>query len=357
MKHITIVGDPASAGRALGSAYKDTLERIIWGEALAGLAGTGSGAPSRRMLRLIQADFPDEYAYIEALADGAILDVTRFFDMYSLELGWTFGPVPPVISFMTALPRADGDRTDTGTPALGVIIDAPPPLFPMASLITRRPQRGYAWIELGFVPFSGAFLGINERGLALALGLKPTEGDGEGVMPVSLSVRRALSDCSNVRDAASLLTETPRGASGFVSMADTLAALILEFTPDAAQLRTPQEAAPIFTAQHFLAPGMMGRDIPHAETYPDDAPEGLRYRRIYESSERRFDAAHTALSVTHPLTGRDLTDLLADTGTGLTTDGPHYQTLAGAVLLPRRASIFLSTWEDAGAYTRYGLND
>ncbi|MBN1882132.1 MAG: hypothetical protein JW885_08160 [Deltaproteobacteria bacterium] len=356
MRHITLAGDPESAGRTLGGIYKDTLERIIWGGTLSGLPGLGNSALSRNMLGYIHARLSDEYSHIEALADGAILDVTRLSDMFSLELGRAFGPVPPIISLMAAVPRADGERTDNGTPALGVIIDTVPVLFPMASLITRRPDRGHAWIELDFVPFSGAFFGINEKGLALALGLKPTEGDGEGVIPPSLSVRRALARCTNVRDAASLLMEAPRGASGFVSLADMHTAMILEFTPNAAEIRTPNIAAPIITAQHFLAPGMMARDIPHDETFPADAPAALRYRRMYESSERRFNAAHTILSTTPPPTGWDLMGLFSNEGSGLITNGPYYQTFTSAVLIPRRASIFLSTREDPGAYTRYGLN-
>ena len=356
MRLITLTGNSESAGRALGGAYKDTMEQIVWGEALAGLPAPENAALPRNMLRQIQSDAPDEYIFIEAMADGAILDVSRLFDMFSLELGRAFGPFPPVISLMVCLPRYNGDRADTGTPALGVVVDAPPVLHPMASLITRRPEGDSSWIEFGFVPFAGSFLGINEKGLALALGLKPCEGDGEGVIPPSLSIRRALARCSNANDAAALLMETSRGSSGFVALADTHTSLILEFTPDAAEIRAPDDAAPIIAAQHFMAPGMKSRDIPHDETYPADAPETLRYKRMYESSERRFQAAHDIMTGGKSLTGRDLTDLLNDEGTGLTADGPYYHTLTCAVLIPRRASLFLSTREDAGTYTRYGLN-
>jgi hypothetical protein len=277
--------------------------------------------------------------------------------MFSLELGRTFDLMPPVISVMVCLPRYNGDRNNTGTPTLGVVVDTPPLLHPMASLITRRPDMGLSWIELGFVPFSGAFLGINEKGLALALGLKPFEGDGEGVIPPSLTIRRALAHCSNAHDAAELLIETSRGSSGFASLVDTNTALIVEFTPNAAEIRTPDDTASVIAAQHFMAPGMKSRDIPHDETYPADAPELLRYKRVYESSERRFEAACNVMTGEKSLTGRDLTDLLLGGDAGLTANGPHYHTLCSAVLIPRRASVFLSTREDAGAYTRYGLND
>jgi len=357
MRHITLTGGIESAGRTLGGVYKDTMERIVWGDAPAGLPGTCGAGISRNMMRRIHTDMPDDHAFIEALADGAILDISRLFGMFSLELGRSFGPTPPVISVMVCLPRFNGDRTDTSTPTLGVIVDTVPTLHPTASLITRRPDEGPSWIELCFVPFAGSFLGINEKGLALALGLKPFEGDGEGVIPLSLSVRRALSQCSSAHDAATLLMETSRGSSGFAGIADKNTALILEFTPDAAELRTPDDAPSIIAAQHFLAPGMMNRDIPHDETYPSDAPVPLRYRRIYESSERRFEAVHDIMTEQKPLTGRDLTDIFNDKNTDLIMDGPYYHTLASAVLIPRRASVFLSTREDAGSFTRYGLND
>ena len=357
MRHITLIGNPESAGRTLGGIYKDTMEQIVWSGALSGLPELESAALSRNMLRYIHANLPDEYSHIEALADGAILDVTRLFDMFSLELGRAFGPVPPVISLMVCLPRYNGDQTDNSTPALGVIVDTPPVLHPMASLITHRPDGGPSWIELGFVPFAGSFLGINEKGLALVLGLKPFEGNGEGALPLSLSVRRALARCANAKDAASLLIETSRGASGFAGIADKNTALILEFTPDAAESWTPDDDAPIIAAQHFLASGMMSRDIPHDETYPDNAPEALRYKRMYESSERRFDTARDIMIEKKPSTGRDLTDLLHDGGAGLSTNGPYYHTVCSAVLIPRRASVFLSTRENTGAFTRYGLND
>lgn len=357
MRLITLIGSSESAGRSLGGVYKDTMEQIVWGEALAGLPAPENAAPSRNMLRQIHSDAPDEYLFIKAMADGAILDVSRLFDMFSLEMGRAFGPVPPVISVMVCLPRHNGDKNDTSTPALGVVVDAPPMLHSMASLITHRPEGGPSWIELGFVPFSGSFLGINEKGLAMALGLKPFEGYGEGVIPPSLSIRKALARCSNAHDAASLLMETSRGSSGFAGIADTHTSLILEFTPDAAEIRAPDDTAPAIAAQHFMAPGMKGRDIPHDETYQADAPETLRYKRVYESSERRFQAAHDVMTGEKSPTGRDLTDMLNDTSAGLVMNGPYYHTLASAVLIPRRASVFISTHEDAGAYTRYGLND
>lgn len=357
MRLITLTGSSESAGRSLGGAYKDTMEQIVWGEALAGLPAPENAALSRNMLHQIQSDAPDEYLFIKAMADGAILDVSRLFDMFSLELGRAFGPFPPVISLMVCLPQYNGDRTDTGTPALGVVVDAPPVLHPMASLITHRPERDSSWIELGFVPFAGSFLGINEKGLALALGLKPFEGYGGGVIPPSLSIRRALARCSNAHDAASLLMETSRGSSGFAGISDTHTALILEFTPDAAEIREPDDASPVIAAQHFLAPGMKSRDIPHDETYPADAPETLRYKRMYEFSERRFQAAHDVMTGEKSLAGRDLTDMLNDTSPGLVMNGPYYHTLCSAVLIPRRASVFISTHEDAGAYTKYGVND
>ena len=357
MKHISLTGDSKSMGRTLGGAYKDTMERIIWGEALSGIPDTGRTALSQNMLRHIRSDFPDDYSFIEALADGAILDVTRFPTMFSLELGRVFGPVPPATSLMVCLPRYNGDRTDNSTPALGVILDTPPALHPMAFVITGRPDKGLAWIELGFVPFAGSFFGINEKGLALALGLKPFEGNGEGVLPLSLSIRRALSRCSNVNDAVLLLMETARGSSGFVGCADTNTAMILEFTPDAAERRTTDGTFPIFATQHFLAPGMMSRDIPHDETYPYNAPETLRYKRIYETSERRFNAAHKIMTGKPLLTGRDLTDILIEKKSELAINGPYYHTVCSAVLIPRRASMFLSKQVDSGSYSRYGLND
>jgi hypothetical protein len=151
--------------------------------------------------------------------------------------------------------------------------------------------------------------------------------------------------------------ETPRGASGVVALADRNTTLMVEFTPRAAEIRTPEDGAPLIAAQHFLSPGMMCRDIPHDDTYPGNAPEGLRWTRIYESSEQRFAAAHARTAGKDGFTGRDMTDLLSDTDAELTAVGPLYRTLASAVLLPRRASLFLSTDENPGAFTRYGLND
>jgi|GEM_PF-1811704 len=357
MRHITLAGDFESTNRTLGVAYKDTLERIIWGEALSGLPSRKNRALLRIMERRFHADFSDEYARIQALGEGAILDETRLLEMFSLELGCSFGLMPPIRTLTMGLPRHNGDPTDNSTPALGVVLDALPPLHPMASLITRRHDDEFSRIELGFVPFFGPFLGINDRGLALALSLKPTEVGGEGIVPVSLATGRALDRCSNVHDAAALLMETHRGASGIIALADKDATLVVEFTPAAAEIRTPEEEAPIIAAQHFLSPGMMSRDIPHDETYPADAPETLRYTRIFEPSERRFTAAHTCMAGKSGFTGRDLTDLLADADSGLTTDGPLYRTLACAVLLPRRTSLFLSTEENTGTFTRYGLND
>jgi hypothetical protein len=212
-------------------------------------------------------------------------------------------------------------------------------------------------MELAFVPFHGAFFGINEKGLALALGLKPCAGGAAPVIPASQAIRRALCRTTTARDAASLIEETPRGASGCVAVADKESCLVLEFTPDAVEIRSSEDTRPIIAAQHFLAPQMMCRDIPHDDTYPGDAQEGLRWTHIYESSERRFTAARDILHAKRPVTGRDLTDMLTDDTAGLAVDGPYYHTLLSAVLLPRRGSIFLSTREDAGAYTRYALND
>jgi len=332
-------GEKATIGVDEGKAYRDALEKIIWGGAITDIYSSTPKVDPAVFRRAIADALPEQGKRIEAICRGAGLDSSDLVSIWSRELGVTFSLFPPATGLIIALAY---DRFSEGVPALGINIDIPVFLLPF--IVARRfhPRGSYYHIELSLITMAGALAGINDHGLGAALCLKPFEGDGSGTIPLSLIIREVLHRCKDARGALRLIESIGRGASGTIVIVDTYSIIIVEVTPkslEAHEIRSGFHVAP----GHFLLPTMMGRDLPHETTWPLTAPSELIGRRVYETSEQRLDRAWETIDSRKGWDSQSLGDVLLDREKEICVSSGFYKTSASALIIPAKKTLFHCT--------------
>ncbi len=322
-----------------GKAYRDALEKIIWGGAITDVYSATPNIDPAVFRRGLSSFLPDEEERIEGICRGAVLDPADLLPIWSREMGVTFSLVPPATALIAALAC---DRFAEGVCALGVNIDIPVFLVPF--LVARRyhPKGLYFHVELSLITMAGALAGINDHGLGAALCLKPFEGDGRGSIPLSLIVREVLRRCRDVRGALRLIESMSRGASGTIVVADAYSVMVVEVTPNSLEAREIKSGFHVAPG-HFLLPAMMGRDIPHETTWPPTAPSELIGKRVYEVSELRLDNAWEMIEPKKVWDSQGLGNLLLDREREVRISSGFYKTSASVVMIPAKKTLFHCT--------------
>jgi hypothetical protein len=339
MTVLLFAGEKNAIGIDEGKAYRDALEKIIWGGAITDIYSSTPRVDPSVFGRNLSAILPDEGRRIEGICRGAVLDPADLLSIWSQELGVTFSLVPPATALIAGLGY---DRFSEGVPAIGVNIDIPVFLLPF--LVARRyhPAGAYFHVELSLITMAGALAGINDHGVGAALCLKPFEQDGKGTMPLSLVVREVLRRCRDVRGALKVIESMPRGASGTVVVADACSVMVAEVTPGSLESREIRGGFHVATG-HFLLPTMMGRDIPHITDWPQTAPSELIGKRIYETGERRLEGASDKIEEKNVWDSQGLGDLLLDRDREIRISSGFYKTSASAVMIPAKKTLFHCT--------------
>jgi hypothetical protein len=332
-------GEKKAIGIEEGKAYRDALEKIIWGGAITDIYSATPKIDPAVFKRGLSAFLPDEAERIEAICRGAVLDPADLLPIWSRELGVTFSLFPPATALIAALGY---NRFTEGVPALGVNIDLPVFLLPF--LVERRyhPRGLYYHVELSLITMAGALAGINDHGVGAALSLKPFENDGSGPMPLSLIIREVLRHCRDCRGALRLIESMPRGASGTIVIADAYSIMVIEVTPKSLEAREIKSGFHVATG-HFLLPTMMGHDLPHDTNWPPTAPSELIGKRVYEVSERRMNRTWEMIEERKVWDSQGLGDLLLDRDREIRLSSGFYKTSASALMIPAKKTLFHCT--------------
>lgn len=348
---LSLKGDTKTRGVEEGKRLRETLEKVIWGGSLRGLVSENT-FKSARLKKGVNTHLPDEYEWIEAVGSGALVDQEELYQLYAMELGQNFRLTPPITALVLCLPS---DDRDIGPPSIGVNLDAPYFLHPLIILREVHPAFGLSRIEVSFITSAGVFLGINESGLSLALSLKPFERDGAGYLPTSLVIREALKRCKDTTSAVRLISESPRGTSGIISLVDTKNSLVMEVTPKSYAIREIKKGGFFASAQHFLGSKMMAKDIPHDKIHPNSSPPELSGKRIYSDSERRIKAAYDLFKNKKSRDTQTLPKILLSEKEGIYLSHGYYKTVISAVLTPKRKSIYLKNSKSEDGYKLYEI--
>jgi hypothetical protein len=339
MNVLSFSGEKKAVGAEEGRAYRDSLEKIIWGGAIPDIYSSNPRVDPAAFKRDISARLPDEGERIEAICRGAVLDPADLMPIWSTELGVTYSLFPPVTALIAALAY---DRFADGMPAVAVNIDVPVFLLPFLMVRKYHPAGSFGHVDISLVTMVGALAGVNDQGLGAALSLKPFEGDGSGTMPLSLVVREVLRRAKDTRGAFRIIESMPRGASGTVVVADAYSVIVVELTPRALEAREVTSGFHVAPG-HFLLPSMMGRDLPHQTTWPDTAPSELIGKRVYETSERRIDRTCETLDSLKTWDSQSLGNVLLDREKEIRISSGFYKTSASALIIPAKKTLFFVT--------------
>jgi hypothetical protein len=350
MTTLTFEGDARTIGIEEGRAYRDCLERIIWGGAIPGILSEGEKVDPGLFGRALASALPNEWGRIEAICGGAVLNPPDLLSIYARELGVTFRLSPPTTALIAALSH---DRYEGGIPAVGVNIDAPIFLSPFITTRKFYPRAGFSRIEVSLISMAGTLSGLNDQGLAAALSLKPYEGGKGGFLPLSLIVREVLRKCRDAKAALRLIGSFVPGASGTIVLADSYSIMIVEMTPTSLEAREFKSGSLVHTA-HFLLPTMMPLDLPHRTTYPQSSPSELIGKRLYEQSEKRLDRAFELIEGRKQWDAGGLGEVLSDCDSEVCLSSGFYKTCVSLVLLPAQKTVFVSA-QKKGKFTRIFL--
>ncbi len=336
---LTFEGDARTIGIEEGRAYRDSLERIIWGGAIPDIPSEGAKVDPELFKRALASALPHEWGRIEAICRGAVLDPTGLLSIYARELGVAFHFSPPTTALIAALSH---DRFEGGSPAVGVNIDTPIFLSPFITTRKYHPRSGFSRIEVSLISTAGALAGLNDQGLAAALSLKPYEGTKGGFLPLSLIVREVLVKCKDAKAGLRLIGSLARGASGTIVLTDIYSIVVAEMTPTSLEAREFKNNFHIHTA-HFLLPTMMPLDLPHRTTYPEASPSELIGKRVYEQSEKRLDRAFELIDARKQWDAGGLGEVLSDRESEICLSSGFYKTCISLLLLPAQKTVFVST--------------
>lgn len=165
---------------------------------------------------------------------------------------------------------------------------------------TVRPDRGLAWLSVGWAGLAGAVTGMNEAGLWVSINAGESSGQGTVGRPIILVAREILQSCRTIAEAEAIL----RAAPVFVSEAVLLAsgpearAVVVELGPTGCAVRGMEDDR-LVLANHFLAPRW--------------ASDPANRRRLAEgTSPRRHARALELLEARRSQTPATLLDLLRD---------------------------------------------
>ena len=256
---LLVEGCPEDLGRQQARLTADVAKRLLdFPRALVALMGRHAEwnqflTKAEQLFDRFPADHRRE---LEAYAEAAGIDRGRLLAMNTLmDVYGGFG-----CSSLIAEP----DRSTTGSPIFGRNLD----IFSLGVLqkyslvVVYRPQGKHAFVSIGFPGVLGAFSGMNERGLALALHgvFRSDDGsphsDPKGIACTML-LRQVLEECATVAQAEELLRRSRHTTVLSVVLCDRTAGAVAEVGPGGVAVRRASGGICACT-NHFRA----GRNLP-----------------------------------------------------------------------------------------------
>jgi len=133
-------------------------------------------------------------------------------------------------------------------PALGV-------LDTYHCILVVKPKGKHAFLSIGYPGLVGVISGMNDAGLTVATldvyesGDDSPYFDSTGV-PLALTYRRILEECTTVAEAEKILQESKRTTYMNLAVSDTKSAAVFELTPENVGVRTPEKSV-LSCTNHF----------------------------------------------------------------------------------------------------------
>jgi isopenicillin-N N-acyltransferase-like protein len=159
------------------------------------------------------------------------------------------------------------ERSKSGGPLFGRNFDFPAlgTLQQFTMVIVCKPKGKHAFASVNFPGLVGVHSGMNDQGLAIAVLDIPETADGSprinlAAVPMILSFRRILEECSTVEEAEAILRATPRTTLLSLSVCDRTHAALFELTPKNVHRREPEDHVLIST-NHFRTEGLATKTV------------------------------------------------------------------------------------------------
>ncbi len=149
------------------------------------------------------------------------------------------------------------ERSTSGEMLFGRNFDFPPleVLDKFSCVFIVRPEDRHAFVSIGYPGMIGVVSGMNDAGLAVATLDVYSSADGSPMfnpqgVPLALTFRRILEECTTVAEAETLLKETPRTTWMNLAVSDAKTAAVFEITPHTVGVRGPEDAV-LACTNHF----------------------------------------------------------------------------------------------------------
>jgi isopenicillin-N N-acyltransferase like protein len=230
----------------LSTYFKSLLQAHKLDKALPALTFT-----SNSLLKRFPPDYRKE---LEAI----LVDYSSYRDLIVIaNTLWDMGKLEGCSAFII-----EPAHSKTGAPIFGRNFDFPSlgTLHQFSMVVVCRPKGKQAFASITFPGMVGVFSGMNEKGLAVAVLDIPETADGSPrinptAVPMILSFRRILEECSTVEEAEVILRGTPRTTLLSLAVCDRTHAAIFELTPKNVHRRASEDGVCIST-NHFRTPGL-----------------------------------------------------------------------------------------------------
>ena len=148
---------------------------------------------------------------MQGIADGAGVDLPTILFTQMLE----------VLIGCTAVAFSQ-DRTTTSETIMAKNFDYVPFLATFNFVCETRPTEGYRTLGFKMAPLPGMYDGMNEYGLAVAYNLTRSTDKPDVFVPTGILLQEMLETCSNVNEAANMITQSKRGGHDcLVTLADS----------------------------------------------------------------------------------------------------------------------------------------
>ena len=212
-------------------------------------------------------------------------------------------------------------------------------------LRVSHPQGGISSVEITFDFMAGSFVGLNERGILVAINPVFTqEGEGSGPLLTTV-VQRVLESCENIECALSQLAEFDYPYAANVLVAGDSNVYVMEISISRKKLLKPNGRYVILT-NHFLSEEMTPLNLGEDVLYQKSSFHALQGKSIMRSSRERYERAEELLMRKEKLTVEDAVTLLKDHGkdfipsySTICAHAEGFGTVFSTVLLPTQGTV------------------
>lgn len=259
---VTLSGTPEEIGEQMGSLMRNAGPGVAkYFKDLLKKNNLESKWPFLvKMANLMYMRFPADYRKeLEAGAKAADMDLD------TVIVGNTFWDISRLMGCSAVI--VEPARSTTGSLILGRNFDFPTMgmLDQYSVVVVCKPKGKHAFVSVGFPGLIGCVSGMNDSGLTIATLEVHTTGDGSPKinltgLPMPLTFRRILEDCTTVAEAEKILRAANRTTYMNLIVCDRNGGVVFEMTPKQVVVRKPVDSL-CFCTNHFRTDNLKTTDI------------------------------------------------------------------------------------------------